>query len=150
MADDEKAPDTRALLNDLANAEQDVLSLAERHGLSLEALVAWSQRPETRRALAGLCVLADAQAQVLLSRYRLVAATRLITQVTAEANALPPEQVRKACVDLLKTDLSRLADFAPTDDADEDADLDALREALSAGANQAQVNEEPQTDDPPT
>jgi hypothetical protein len=150
MADDEKAPHTRALLNDLANAEHDVLSLAERHGLSLEALVAWSQRPETRRALAGLCVLADAQAQVLLSRYRLVAATRLITQVTAEANALPPEQVRKACVDLLKTDLSRLADFAPTDDADEDADLDALREALSAGANQAQVNKEPQTDDPPT
>lgn len=69
---------TQALLDDLAGAEHDVLSLATRHGLSLDGLVDWACKPETRRTVAGLCVLADAQTQLLLSRYRLVAATRLI------------------------------------------------------------------------
>ena len=47
----------RALLDDLAGAEHDVLSLAQRHGLSLEALVDWAQQHATRRTVAGLCAL---------------------------------------------------------------------------------------------
>lgn len=147
MPDEGETTRTRALLDDLAIAEHDVLSLADRHGLSLDALIAWAQRPDTRRALAGLCVLADAQAQLLLSRYRLVAASRLIAQVTAEADALPAEQVRKACVDLLKTELSRAGDLAPEEDAGEDAELDALREAMSMGPVDVEAGTEALTDD---
>lgn len=128
-------PDTKALLNDLAGAEHDILSLAERHGLSLGGLVDWACRVETRRTVAGLCVLADAQTQLLLSRYRLVAATRLIGQATASDDTLSPEQIRKACVDLLKTELSRAAGLDQADDSLEDAELDALAEALSSNVS---------------
>ena len=126
---------TQALLDDLVGADHDVLSLAQRHGLSLEALVDWAQRQATRRTVAGLCALADAQTQLLLSRYRLIAATRLIAHVTADAEALPPEQVRKACVDLLKTELSRMDQFGPLDEAEDDAELDELMQALACDSD---------------
>lgn len=125
-------PPTEALLDDLAGAEHDILSLAQRHGLTLDALVTWAAQPQTRRIVSGLCLLADAQTQLLLSRYRLVAATRLIGQATAEAETLPPEQVRKACVDLLKTELSRVAGLDQADDPADDAELSELMQALSA------------------
>ena len=121
---------TQALLDDLAGAEHDVLSLAERHGLSLAALVDWAQRHATRRTVAGLCALADAQTQLLLSRYRLIAATRLIAHVTADADALPPEQVRKACMDLLKTELSRADQFGALNETEDADELDELMRAL--------------------
>lgn len=121
---------TKALLDDLAGAEHDILSLAQRHGLSLSGLVDWACLPETRRTVAGLCVLADAQTQLLLSRYRLVAATRLIGQATADAEMLSPEQVRKACVDLLRTELSRAAGLEDNADPLEDAELEALAKEL--------------------
>lgn len=134
MTDDK----TKALLDDLAGAEHDILSLAQRHGLSLPALVDWACNPQMRRTVAGLCVLADAQTQLLLSRYRLVAATRLIGQATADAESLAPEQVRKACVDLLKTELSRadtlgLADAgkAPDSDSAPDPAIEALARAMT-------------------
>lgn len=122
---------TQQLIDDLASAEYDILSLAQRHGLSLDGLVDWACQSETRRIVSGLCVLADAQTQLLLSRYRLVAATRLIAQATADADTLPPEQIRKACVDLLKTELSRAADLGADDDRNEDDELEALRVALN-------------------
>jgi|GEM_PF-1894317 len=124
---------TRALLDDLASAEHDILSLAQRHGLTLSGLVDWASDPQTRRTVAGLCVLADAQTQLLLSRYRLVAATRLIEQATAGADTLSPEQVRKACVDLLKTELSRAAVLDRAEKDSEDAELDALVQAMGRG-----------------
>lgn len=119
------------LILDLAKAEHDILSFATAHGLSLDDLVDWAAKPETRRTLAGLCVLADAQTQLLLSRYRLVAATRLIGQATAEDETLSAEQVRKACVDLLKTELSRAASLGVTEPAEEDEAFDALARAMS-------------------
>ncbi len=124
----------KALLADLTAAGHDVLSLASRHGLSLAELVDWAGQSQTRRTLAGLCVLADVQSQLLLSRYRLVAATRLIAQVTAEADTLSPEQVRKACVDLLKIELARAAQLSQDDAADVDTEFAELSRALSAGA----------------
>lgn len=137
MDEPTQEPPTRALLDDLASAEHDILSLAERHGLSLDGLVDWACRAETRRTVAGLCVLADAQTQLLLSRYRLVAATRLIGQATADPDTLSPEQIRKACVDLLKTELSRAAGLEqPIADAD-DLELDALARALADPENDA-------------
>lgn len=125
------APPIDALLDDLAGAEHDILSLARRHGLSLDGLVDWAFQPNTRRIVAGLCVLADAQTQLLLSRYRLLAATRLISQATADSDTLAPEQIRKACVDLLKTELSRAAGLDQADDISEQNELEALARAMS-------------------
>ncbi|MEO0476340.1 MAG: hypothetical protein AAF085_10300 [Planctomycetota bacterium] len=119
-----------ALIQDLARAEHDILSFAKAHGLSLHDLVDWAAEPKNRRLLSGLCVLADAQAQLLLSRYRLVAATRLIGQATAEDETMSPEQVRKACVDLLKTELSRASTLSPLEDP-EDSKGDQAFEALA-------------------
>jgi hypothetical protein len=118
------------LILDLARAEQDILSFASANNLSLDDLVDWAAKEKTRRTLVGLCVLADAQTQLLLSRYRLVAATRLIGQATAEDETLSAEQVRKACVDLLKTELSRAASLSTQEPEDDDA-FDALAQALS-------------------
>ncbi|MFK7788286.1 MAG: hypothetical protein AB8C95_02180 [Phycisphaeraceae bacterium] len=119
------------LIMDLARAEHDILSFAKAHDLTLDNLVDWAAKPETRRTLAGLCVLADAQTQLLLSRYRLVAATRLIGQATSEDETLSAEQVRKACVDLLKTELSRAASLGTAEQPESDEAFDALARALS-------------------
>lgn len=124
-------PPTKALLQDLAGAEHDVLSLAQRHGLTLGDLVDWACQAETRRTVAGLCVLADAQTQLLLSRYRLVAATRLIAQATSDDDTLSAEQVRKACVDLLKTELTRAASLDQHEELEEDSAFEALARAMS-------------------
>jgi hypothetical protein len=118
------------LILDLARAEHDILSFAKAHALSLDDLVDWAAKEKTQRTLAGLCVLADAQTQLLLSRYRLVAATRLIGQATAEDDNVSAEQVRKACVDLLKTELSRAASLG-TQEPEQDDAFDALAQALS-------------------
>jgi len=119
------------LILDLARAEHDILSFATAHGLSLDKLVDWAAEPKTRRLLSGLCVLADAQTQLLLSRYRLVAATRLIGQATAEDENLSAEQVRKACVDLLKTELTRASSLSTSDLPENDAAFEALARAMS-------------------
>ena len=118
------------LIMDLARAEHDILSFAKAHDLSLDDLVDWASEEKTQRTLAGLCVLADAQTQLLLSRYRLVAATRLIGQATAEDENLSAEQVRKACVDLLKTELIRAASLG-MEQPESDEAFDALARALS-------------------
>lgn len=129
---------TKALLQDLAGAEHDVLSLAKRHGLSLGDLVDWACERETRRTVSGLCVLADAQTQLLLSRYRLIAATRLIAQATSDDDTLSAEQIRKACVDLLKTELSRAASLDQHEEVEEDIAFEAFARAMSG----------PETDQP--
>ena len=119
------------LILELARAEHDILSFASANSLSLDELVDWASQEKTQRTLAGLCVLADAQTQLLLSRYRLVAATRLIGQATAEDETLPAEQVRRACVDLLKTELSRAASLGTQEPLEQDDAFDALAQALS-------------------
>lgn len=141
MSEPIQVPDN--LILDLARAEHDILSFAKAHDLSLDDLVDWAAKPETRRTLAGLCVLADAQTQLLLSRYRLVAATRLIAQATAEDETLSAEQVRKACVDLLKTELSRAASLGNSDPPESDEAFDALACAMSI----PDPDDEPQASD---
>lgn len=66
------------LIQDILAAQQDLVALGERHGLSADDLAGWVAEPETQKTLGGLCLLADLQTQILLSRYRLVAAGRLI------------------------------------------------------------------------
>ena len=107
-----------ALIRDIFNAEHDVVALASAHELTPDDLAAWAGQATTQRCLSGLCVLADMQTQLLLSRYRLLAATRLINLATAEGEAASDDQARRACVDLLKLDLKR-ADAAADDAANE-------------------------------
>ena len=92
----------RQLIEDVLGARHDVLELAEAHGLKPDELAAWANDTDTQRLLRGLCDLADLQTQFLLSRYRLLAASRLIRLATQEGEG---ESARKACVDLLKADL---------------------------------------------
>ena len=88
-----------ALVRDLLAAKHDVVDIAEAHRLTLDELADWAREEETRRRLSGLCSLADAQAQLMISRYRLMVAHRLIRHATQEEQL---ELSRKACVDLLK------------------------------------------------
>lgn len=138
MSQPPRVPDK--LILDLARAEQDILSFAVAHDLTLDDLVDWAAKPQTQRTLAGLCDLADAQTQLLLSRYRLVAATRLIGQATAEDGTLSAEQVRKACVDLLKTELSRAASLGTTETAEDDEAFNALAQAMSVPEHESHAD----------
>jgi transposase-like protein len=106
-----------ALIRDVFNASHDVVALAEAHGLSPNELAQWITEPDNQHCLSGLCVLADLQTQLMLSRYRLVAVTKLIQQATQQED-VTAEQARKACADLLKLDLTRvgLADLSQNND----------------------------------
>ena len=97
------------LIHDLIHADFDLTTLHSEYGLSPDSLSQWVQDETNHRCLTGLCVLADIQTQLLLSRYRLIAAGRLIDMATN-----PPEEgksgidtSRRACVDLLKLELPR-------------------------------------------
>lgn len=121
----------QALIRDIFNAEHDVVALAQAHGLSPDDLAQWAQIAENRQCLTGLCALADIQTQLLLSRYRLLAASRLIRLATQDDAAASADVARKACVDLLRLDLKR-AEAQPADAADGETidDLATLRELL--------------------
>ena len=116
-----------ALIHDLIHADLDLTTLHSEYGLSPDSLSQWVQDETNHRCLSGLCVLADIQTQLLLSRYRLIAAGRLIDMATN-----PPEDSksgldtsRRACVDLLKLELPR----ADIDVKFTTPDLDALPDA---------------------
>lgn len=105
-----------ALIHDLVNADFDLTALHDKYGLSPDNLSQWIQDENNHRCLAGLCVLADLQTQLLLSRYRLIAAGKLYELASREPGAGKSDQdiARRACVDLLKLDLKR-ADFVTGD-----------------------------------
>lgn len=111
------AAQRRRLIEDIVSARHDLLALAEAHELSPQQLGAWISEPANYRLLAGLCVLADVQTQILLSRYRLVAAGRLIKLATEEGEG---DMARRACVDLLKLDLKRAGGEVMTAGEDDD------------------------------
>ena len=131
---------TSALLADVLEARHDVVALAAAHRMTPEALAAWAGRDATQRTLHGLCVLADVQTQLMLSRCRTLAVTRLVQQATQtpgdNGEPVSAEQARKACVDLLKLEMKRAerADRADTarlaGEADEDEAEGDLRAVL--------------------
>ncbi len=98
-----------ALIRDLIHAELDLTTLHSEYGLSPDSLSQWVQDETNHRCLTGLCVLADIQTQLLLSRYRLIAAGRLIDMATnpPQDNKSGLDTSRRACVDLLKLELPR-------------------------------------------
>ena len=79
------------LIADIVAAEADWTGIAERHGLSPEDLSAWAREESNQQTLRGLCVLADLQTQVLMSRCRLLAATKLLSLATGGEEALRPK-----------------------------------------------------------
>lgn len=100
---------SKALLADLLAGGHDVLQLGRMHKLSPEELAAWVSQPHIQQTMAGLCALSDYQTQLMLTQYRRFAATRLIRLATGEDSQVS-EPSRKACVDLLRTELRRVAD----------------------------------------
>lgn len=102
------------LIADVFEARRDLSGLAEAHRMSPDDLADWIAQEENQRCLTGLCLLADLQTQLMLSRYRQVAVTELIKQASGGTSGeggdeagVSVEQSRKACVDLLKADLKR-------------------------------------------
>ena len=126
-----------ALIADVFAARRDLTGLAEEHELRPDQLAAWIQDDKNRQVLAGLCLLADMQTQLMLSRYRQVAVTELIKQASGGDDEQPVsmEQARKACVDLLKADLKRaevdvVADAPAADDREAWREIESIRAAL--------------------
>lgn len=127
-----------ALIADVFEARRDLPDLAVAHGLSPDDLAGWISQEENQRCLAGLCLLADLQTQLMLSRYRQVAVTELIKQASApgsdNSHGVSAEQARKACVDLLKADLKRTQVVMPIADDGERQEYNAMREMESIRA----------------
>lgn len=130
---------SRAMLRDIFEAKHDLSGLCEQYSLSPEQLSAWASDAEHRTVLQGLCVLADLQTQLMLSRYRQLAVGELIRQATGEDEKVSPEQARKACVDLLRADLKvpggggQVVDDALSASEERDG-LSALRDAIFGDA----------------
>lgn len=129
------------LINDLINADFDLTSLHSKYALSPDSLSQWVQDEANHRCLAGLCVLADLQTQLLLSRYRLIAAGRLIDLATnrSEDSKAGLDNARRACVDLLKLEMKRAdmdSDFTtPTLAPTSETGVDSLRKLLYQDTN---------------
>lgn len=110
------------LLHALYEAQLDLDELARRERWSLQRLAEWANDSQTAQALEGLCRLNDARAQMLVGRYRTLAAAKLFELASRDDGG---ELARKSCVDLLKVSLVALADHqgsssaapAPLDDA---------------------------------
>lgn len=98
-----------ALIRDLIHADLDLTTLHSKYGLSPDSLSQWVQDETNHRTLTGLCVLADIQTQLLLSRYRLIAAGNLIDMASNphDGSKSGQDTARRACVDLLKLELPR-------------------------------------------
>ncbi len=136
---------TERLMRALYEAQQDLDELARKEKLTLTRLAGWANDAETIAALDGLCRLNDVRAQLLVSRYRTLAAARLFELAKDESAG---ELARKACVDLLKVCLIPLtggdgvgaSDDAPLSIVDESA-VRRLLSDLGRDASQAQPAE---------
>ncbi len=123
----------KAIMLDMLTAQHDIAALAQRYGLDEIDLANFALTPVNHRRLMGLCVLADVQTQLVLSRYRAMAASRLIQLATNQES--DSELARKACVDLLRLDMKR-AEAPPTED--DEAEPASLRELLYGEAKSAE------------
>lgn len=122
----------KAIMLDMLAAQHDIRTLAQRYGLDEIDLANFALQPANHRRLMALCVLADVQTQLVLSRYRAMAAARLIAIATEKES--DPDLARKACVDLLRLDMKR-AD-PPGDEGDDTSTL--MRESLYGEAGRSE------------
>jgi len=116
----------------LYEAQQDLTELARHEKLTLTRLAGWANDARTIASLDGLCRLNDVRAQLLVSRYRTLAAARLFELAKDESAG---ELARRACVDLLKVCLIPLTGgdgaSVSTDMAPSAVDESAVRRLLS-------------------
>lgn len=109
------------LMIQLAEGGHSAVDLARENDLSLLTLARWAAKPEHVTLLSGLVRLSNVRAQIVLSQYRTNAAAKLIEHAMHGESG---EISRKACVDLLKTDLPIFrgnGDDAPSASADQPA-----------------------------
>jgi len=124
------------LIARMVDGEWSPNELAHHCGISLRELAQWVAEAQNITTLERLARLADLRAQMLVARYRATAAAQLIAMASADE---PNELARKACVDLLKTDLDVFEHMQQRNTSDqpetpsEQAILDAL-EALGAAS----------------
>lgn len=90
------------LLEHLVQGNLAPAQLAEQLDLTLTELAKWVSQPKNANILENLARLADVRTQMLVSEYRASAAIRLIEIATDSEGG---ETSRKACVDLLRSDL---------------------------------------------
>jgi hypothetical protein len=102
------------ILERIAQADNTPAQLAAELSIDLAELSRWILNPDNLRLVEGVARLSDVRAQMILSRYRATTAAHLIAIAAA---ADPSEISRKACVDLLTTDLEV---FTPDDTATTD------------------------------
>src|SRR5688572_12803634 len=122
-----------SLLEAILAARHDLLALAEEQRLTLDELAAWIATPDHQRLLRDLCLLADLQTQLLISRYRLIAASRLIALISPDAEDASDKAkdiARHACVDLLKLELKRAEVEPLRDEGDGPVTPEQVREML--------------------
>ncbi len=120
---------TERLMQAVYDGRLELRELAQAERLSLSALAEWANEPATRRALDGLCRLNDARSAMLVSRYRPIAAGKLLELAGEGAGG---EVARKACVDLLKVSLIAAEPAVAARDEDEAAVEPALHDLLAA------------------
>ncbi len=99
-----------SLINDLIDARLDLVSLANKYNLHQSDLARWMHTEENRQCLASLVMLADFQTQLLVSRYRAIAADKLIAMASSGEEK---ELVRKACIDLLHLSVQKFEPAGP-------------------------------------
>lgn len=115
------------------DAQVDLRELAQSEKLTLTGLAGWANDPMTILALEGLCRLNDARAQLLVSRYRTLAAARLFDLAKETEGG---ELARKACVDLLRVSLVPIGEREVSEGAESDTaagsepDIQSLRRLL--------------------
>ena len=119
----------KRMISDLLDGQHDIAAFARKHRLTLAQLVEWISEPDNQRTLLSMCMLADVQTQLLLSRYRSLAASRLIRLATEEEGSA--DVSRRACVDLLKLEMKRAAVGIAAAQSGETTD-DTLRDLLYA------------------
>ena len=98
---DARTRDVR-VFEQLARAEGTLETIGEALGLSYTELADWASDPRRLARVHHLARLADAQTQILISRFRTSAAIHLANLAARPEGGEP---ARKACVDLLNLEL---------------------------------------------
>jgi len=107
------------IIEKIVEAKRSPAEIAADLNLDLHEIASLARHEGTMKTLEGVARLADVRAQMLLSKYRANVAMHLLAIASAEE---PTELSRKACVDMLKTDLDV---FARHDDGSSSADASA-------------------------
>ncbi len=141
------------LINDLIHAKLDITELESRYGITPDDLSQWIREPDNYNCLAGLCVVADIQTQLLLNRFRASVATQLfeLAMKPVDETKTSLDISRRACVDLLKLDLPRAdtnKQFANGDDQSSSSQsLDMLRQLIQQPENDNDAHDTDERDD---